>query len=199
MQLIQQPRSSWRGFTLVELMVTITLLAILLAVAAPSFASWIRNTRVRTTSQVLQDGLRLAQAEAVRRNRTVSFFLTNVANPTATSAAAANGSNWGVRTLTLITGETAELVRSGALAGVVAGVNITGPSAVCFNAAGQQVANAAEGCAIDPTAPTVTYDIAHGGTVAGVDRALRVTASLGGRVRMCDPAKTLSATNPDGC
>lgn len=197
--MLMSARRAARGFTLVELMVTITLLAILLMVAAPSFSGWIRNTRVRTTAQVLQDGLRLAQAEAVRRNRTVSFFLTNNANPTATATAVANGSNWGVRTLPLITGENAEFIRGGALAGVVAGVTITGPIAVCFNAAGQQVANAGEGCAINPAAPTTTYDIAHSNAVAGADRALRVTASLGGRVRMCDPAKTLSATDPDGC
>ncbi|EWS54273.1 MULTISPECIES: prepilin-type N-terminal cleavage/methylation domain-containing protein, partial [unclassified Methylibium] len=66
-------RGSLCGFTLVELMVTITLLAILLALAVPSFTLWINNTRVRSTAQVLQDGLRQAQAEAVRRNRTVSF------------------------------------------------------------------------------------------------------------------------------
>lgn len=184
------------GFTLVELMVTISLLAILLALAVPSFRVWINNTRVRTAAQVLQDGLRLAQAEAVRRNRTVSFFLTNDANPTATSATAANGSNWAVRVLPLVTGENAVFVRAGALTGVTSGVTVTnGPTIVCFNAAGQQVANATEGCAVDPANPTATFDIAH----TGGDRALRVTASLGGRVRMCDPAKTLSATNPDGC
>lgn len=188
-----------RGFTLVELMVTISLLAILLAVAVPSFNSWIRNTRVRTTAQVLQDGLRLAQAEAVRRNRTVSFFLTADPSPTASAVAVANGSNWGVRTLPLITDEVAAFIRGGALEGVVAGVTITGPIAVCFNAAGQQIANAAEGCAINPAAPTATFDVAHTNAVAGEDRALRVTASLGGRVRMCDPAKALSTTNPDGC
>lgn len=184
-----------RGFTLVELMVTISLLAILLALAVPSFRLWINNTRVRTAAQVLQDGLRLAQAEAVRRNRTVSFFLTNDANPTAASATAANGSNWAVRVLPLVTGENAAFVRAGALTGVTSGVTTNGPTIVCFNAAGQQVTNPTEGCTVDPANPTATYNIAH----TGGDRTLRVTASLGGRVRMCDPAKTLSATNPDGC
>ncbi|MGE0671865.1 MAG: GspH/FimT family pseudopilin [Methylibium sp.] len=188
-------RGSLCGFTLVELMVTITLLAILLALAVPSFTLWINNTRVRSTAQVLQDGLRQAQAEAVRRNRTVSFFLTNVVNPTADSAADANGGNWGIRVLPL-TGTTREFVRGGALAGVNNGVTITSANtAVCFNAAGQQVANATEGCTIDATDPEAVYDVAHPGS----DRPLRVIASLGGRVRMCDPAKTLSAANPDGC
>lgn len=184
-----------RGFTLVELMVTITLLAILLALAVPSFTLWINNTRVRTTAQVLQDGLRQAQAEAVRRNRTVSFFLTNDVNPTADSAANANGLNWGIRVLPL-TGTTREFVRGGALAGVNNGVTITSASTlVCFNAAGQQVANTTETCTIDAINPEAVYRVAH----PGGDRPLQVIASLGGRVRMCDPAKTVSATNPDGC
>jgi type IV fimbrial biogenesis protein FimT len=49
----------------------------------------------------------------------------------------------------------------------------------------------AEGCV-----PAVTsYDV----TRAGAERRLRIVVALGGRVRMCDPDKALSATNPDGC
>lgn len=189
-----------RGFTLVELMVTVTLLAILLALAVPSFTSWINNTRVRTAAQVLQDGLRLAQAEAVRRNRTVSFFVTTEANPDESTdpadAPTTTATNWGVRTLQLITDEGATFIRGGQLTGVSTGVLIsTASTVVCFNAAGQQVANATEGCTIDATDPNAVYNVAH----PGGDRPLRVIASLGGRVRMCDPAKTLSATDPDGC
>jgi type IV fimbrial biogenesis protein FimT len=35
--------------------------------------------------------------------------------------------------------------------------------------------------------------------LAGADRPLQVQIKLGGQVRMCDPARTLSATQPDGC
>lgn len=187
-----------RGFTLVELMVTITLLAILLGLAVPGFTTWIRNTRVRTTASVLQDGLRLAQAEAVRRNRTVSFFLTNDAAPGPTSTAVANGSTWGVRTLPLITNENAELLRSGALPGTTSGVGITGPLAICFNAAGQRTANAGAGCTINAATPDATYAVAYSNAVAGTDKTFNVVVSLGGRVRMCDPAAS-RATNPEGC
>lgn len=194
-------RGGLRGFTLVELMVTITLLSILLALAVPSFTLWINNTRVRTAAQVLQDGLRLAQAEAVRRNRTVSFFVTTEANPNESTAPAAapttTATNWGVRTLPLIAGEGSTFIRGGQLTGVATGVLIsTASTAVCFNAAGQQVANTPAGCTtINAATPDARYNVAH----PGGDRRLQVIASLGGRVRMCDPAKTLSATNPDGC
>jgi type IV fimbrial biogenesis protein FimT len=39
-----------RGFTLIELMVTITLMGLLLALAAPAMLSWIRNSKIRTTA-----------------------------------------------------------------------------------------------------------------------------------------------------
>jgi type IV fimbrial biogenesis protein FimT len=183
------------GFTLIELMVTVTMLGILLTLAGPSFGTWISNTRVRTVSDTLQNGVRLAQAEAVRRNRTVAFFLTN-AEPSTAATAVANGSNWGIRTLPLLTEDPAatadeRFVRGGALADVAAGVTITGPIALCFNAAGRQIANAGEGCAVG----NARYTVARSGS----DRPLRLDVSIGGRVRMCDPAKTLSATNPEGC
>ncbi|WP_295645807.1 prepilin-type N-terminal cleavage/methylation domain-containing protein [uncultured Methylibium sp.] len=179
-----------RGFTLIELVVTVALLGILLALAAPGFGTWINNTRVRTVSDALQNGVRQAQAEAVRRNRTAVFYLTN-AQPSLAATAVANGSNWGIRTVSLFTGDAAEFVNGGSLSDVAGGVAIGGPIALCFNASGQQVTVAAQSC----TAGAATYDVSR----TGADRPLRITVSIGGRVRMCDPAKTLSATNPDGC
>lgn len=91
----QRPRAViQRGLTLVELLVAMALMVILLFLAAPNFTTWINNTRIRTVSEVLQNGARFAQAEAIRRNRSVVFYLTN-AEPSLAAAAAANGSNWG--------------------------------------------------------------------------------------------------------
>jgi type IV fimbrial biogenesis protein FimT len=198
MQLIVRAGRRQRGFTLVELLVAIALLGILLALAAPSFATFQRNNQVRAVASGLQDGLRLAQTEAVRRNRQVVFFLTN-GEPSASVNANAGGRNWAVRALPLIAGEATEFVRGGALSDVASGVAIAGPTVICFNSSGRLVANAAPGvgtatCTSNPIAPTKTYNITRSGA-----RPLRVTAALGGQVRMCDPAKTLSATNPDGC
>ncbi len=188
-----------RGFTLVELAVTITLLAILLAMAGPSFATWIRNAQVRTVSDALQNGLRLAQAEAVRRHRQVVFFRTNEATCTAATAADAAGAFWVVRSLPLVAGDAVEAVQCGALADTSAGVVIAGATALCFNAGGRQVANPDPGvggdaCVLDASGLS-TFDLSS----ANADRPLRVLVTLAGNVRLCDPAKTLSATDPDGC
>ena len=179
-----------RGLTLVELVVAMALLVILLFVATPDFSAWINNTRVRSVAEGMQNGVRLAQAEAVRRNRTVAFFLTN-AEPAIDAVPVANGVNWGIRTTTLFADDVAEFVRGAAAAEVGTGVAIVGPAAICFNAAGQQVTVAAEGCA----AAVTNYDV----TRAVADRRLRIVVSMGGRVRMCDPDKVLSDANPDGC
>ena len=52
-------------------------MALLVGLAMPSMSTWIRNSRLRAASDSLQDGLRLAQAEALRRSRQVVFSLTN--------------------------------------------------------------------------------------------------------------------------
>ena len=57
------PASASAGFTLIELLIAISMLAVLLSLAAPSLATWIRNTQIRTVSETLQNGLRTAQAE----------------------------------------------------------------------------------------------------------------------------------------
>jgi type IV fimbrial biogenesis protein FimT len=62
-----------RGFSLVELIVGMAILGVLLAIAMPAFSNWLRNARVRTAAESVQNGLQLARAEAVRRNTTVAF------------------------------------------------------------------------------------------------------------------------------
>jgi type IV fimbrial biogenesis protein FimT len=192
-------RRGQRGLTLIELMVTISLLALLLGLAAPSFREWTRNNQVRTVTDALQNGARLAQAEAVRRNRQVVFFLTNDATCDTDTAPADDGAFWAIRTVPIVTGDPVEVVQCGQLADVAAGVAIDGPTAICFNSAGRQVANATPGvgtatCTLDATGRS-TYNV----SATGAARALRVLVSLGGQVRLCDPARTLSATAPDGC
>lgn len=187
------------GFTIVELMVTIALLALLLGLAMPSFTTWVRNAQVRTVSDALQNGLRLAQAEAVRRHRQVVFFRTSQSTCTNATTADDGGAFWAVRTVPLVAGDAVETVQCGQLGDVAAGAAIAGATALCFNAGGRQVANADPGiggaaCTLDASGSN-SFDV----TSAHADRPLRVLVTLGGSVRLCDPAKTLSSSTPDGC
>ena len=54
------------GFTMVELMVTVAVLAILAGIALPSFQASLRSNRVATTSNELLASLSLGRTEAIR-------------------------------------------------------------------------------------------------------------------------------------
>lgn len=57
-----------QGFTLVELMVTIAVVAILAAVAFPSFRSTMRSNQMATSTNELLAAISLARSEAIRNN-----------------------------------------------------------------------------------------------------------------------------------
>jgi type IV fimbrial biogenesis protein FimT len=64
---------SQRGFTLIELMVTITVLAILLALSVPSFSQLVSNNRAASMTNDLQFSLKLARSESIKRGVTVAL------------------------------------------------------------------------------------------------------------------------------
>lgn len=65
------------GFSLIEIMVTLGLMTILIAVSLPSVLEWMRNQRVRETSRSLADLLLLARSEAIRTGDQFVLFFGN--------------------------------------------------------------------------------------------------------------------------
>lgn len=57
------------GFTLVELMITLAVLAVLLAIGLPNFQQSLRNNRVATTTNDMIAAISLARSEAIRNTR----------------------------------------------------------------------------------------------------------------------------------
>lgn len=71
-----RPRSGARGFTLIELVITVAVVAVLATLAAPSFREFIATQRIRNTSFDLMTALTLARSEAITRNANVDLLRT---------------------------------------------------------------------------------------------------------------------------
>jgi type IV fimbrial biogenesis protein FimT len=61
------------GFTLLELMTTLAVAGIVLAVGVPSYLSVVRNNRAATNANELVSALTIARSEAIRRGDRVSL------------------------------------------------------------------------------------------------------------------------------
>ena len=68
-----------RGFTLVELGVTLTVLAILVGLAVPSFANMTQRNRLTAAANELVAALQTARVEAVSRGQSVALCPSNAA------------------------------------------------------------------------------------------------------------------------
>jgi type IV fimbrial biogenesis protein FimT len=212
--LMQRSRRAF-GFTMIEMAVTMTIFAILVAVGVPAMTTWIRNNKVRTVSDSLQTGLRLAQAESLRRSRQVVFALTNSTTPGVIPLpAVAGGTSWAIWTVPSMTdgSEAPAFIQSGVLSNASTNVQVASTnniSTVCFNSVGRLVANSSANvtsitggdicrqppAAPPPASPVLKFDI----TLLGADRPLRVNLGLGGQVHMCVPGMAFDNTHPEGC
>ena len=188
------------GFTLIEMMITLVVFALLLMIGLPSMTTWLQNQQIRTSAEGLQAGLQLARAEALRRNAPVRFQLVDTF--TAACALANNGTSW-IVSINDPTGlcdvDPSDIAapltiqkRSGAEGTPNAVVTATGGSSLIFTGLGR--VSAAGGITqIDVTNP-------NGGACqpGGPMRCLRLNVTSGGSPRMCDPA-VVDNTDPRFC
>ncbi|MDM0054915.1 GspH/FimT family pseudopilin [Variovorax fucosicus] len=84
-----------KGFTLIELMVVIAMLAILLALAAPSFQEMRKNSQVTTLGNEFVMGAAFARGEAISRNQCVTMCMAADISA-ATPVCATAGLEWNV-------------------------------------------------------------------------------------------------------
>lgn len=157
------------GFTLIEMMVTVAVAAILLTIAIPSFTHMIEQNRLKSTAETLYADLRFARSEAIKRNRTVrvSFYV--------------NGSDWCY----------------GLKVDVNCDCTGTNPNKPCEIAGVEKVVNSDEftSISITDTASSFSFSPLRGTADPGStkfqsanNKKLHVVVSGLGRVRLCSPS-----------
>lgn len=172
-----QSRREQAGFTIVELMVTVAVVAVLTAIAAPQLSSFIANSRIRATSESLQSGLALARAESVRQNRSVEFVILP--------------GGWEVR----LPGSAVPLHAASGNEGY-GGIDLTvtpaGADRITFDQFGRTVANA------NASAAVTSLEVeALNPPSTGTYRPLRVQIQATGAPRLCKPSAP--ATDSRAC
>jgi type IV fimbrial biogenesis protein FimT len=126
------------GFTVVELMVVVAIVAILAAIALPNFSSSMRSSRVTSQTNDFLTAINLARTEAVARSRSVTICAADTTAGTPASCGTDWSQGWVVIVDTatgaslpdaITTGATGNLLRSWAPTN---GVQVTAQGAVPF-------------------------------------------------------------------
>jgi len=190
------------GVTLIELLVAISILGILLALAIPNFSRMVQDAQNRTAAESLLNGLQMARTEALRRSTQVRFSLTDKEGKVA----------WTVGCVNANICSAAIQQRAPEEGGGNARVGVTTDALPSPLKADTFAAALAPGAGLEKTA-FVTFDgfgrasAAAGTEISRIDvtnaksagaRRYVVTVSAGGQVRMCDPDSKLDGT-PQGC
>lgn len=124
------------GFTLIELMVTVAVLAVVVSLAAPSFRSIVEAQRMRAAAFDLMADLTLARSEALKRGQIVAPI-------TLSPVSGSWASGWSITA-----GE--EVVSTKNTIG--SGVSITGPTSVVFDRNGRVSSTVAKFALADSSA-----------------------------------------------
>lgn len=197
-----------RGFTLVEMAVTLAVLAILMMIAMPSIGTWLDNVRIRNTTEALQSGLQAARLEAVRRNEPVSFYLVSTTDPNVMD----NGCTLSATSGSWLISTSSPASKCASIAALAS--RTVGDAGGIVSVSAGHSTDSTDKTKVGDAATTVTFN--GFGRVANVDTAInrvRVTGTsskvsyldlmlivdAGGGVRMCDPRSSIADTDPRKC
>lgn len=176
---------SLHGFSLIELMIGLSIAVILIILAAPNYAVWTADAQIRSGTESIADGMRLAHAEAIKRNAQVDFILDRT---TATGG-------WRV---VVVGGPQVQQARwTEAATRAQFAVTPAGATTVRFDGMGGIVPAAAP---IPPPVPVLReVDITHFGTVVGTRPLKILVGGTRSGIKICDPDPAIPASSPRFC
>ncbi len=182
--LTPQKHSKTGGFTLIELVIAIAIMAIAMGLGLPGFMDWIQNTQIRTAAESISAGLQAARNEAIRRNTPIEFTLTG------------NGGT-GETGWQIVVRNTGEAIQAQAAGeGSRSATLVTTPAdarTVTFTGLGR-----VSGTNADATPVLTQINIDNPALDATNSRDLQIGITSGGAIRMCDPNMTISG-DPRKC
>ncbi len=180
---------------MIELLVTVSIVALLVSFSVPSFRTAINNRQTHAVAETIENALRLAQSTATQQSRSTTLCLTN-STPSASLVAAApnsncvaNGKYWFIQTNTLFTDENPAYLRGGTFGDIGPNVAITGPATLDFSALGRTSV---------ATRQVYKFTNPYADFKSTATRYLGVTVEPGGQIRMCDSSRSMS-NSADGC
>jgi type IV fimbrial biogenesis protein FimT len=183
------------GFTLIEMLIVIAIIAIATTLGLPSYRAWIQNTQIYNAAESAQNGLQKAKAEAVKQNANIEYVLG--ANPNV-SGIIPLWSYQVVGASAVLESSTTEgsknVIYNGRTVDPATGLPTTQANKVTFSNLG--------GVATNADATVSLRQIDYSSAVLASARALTVTIGIkgiGNNVRMCDPDLNLTATDPRKC
>jgi len=88
-------RSNEHGFTLLEMMIVLSIIGTVFALAIPNYLQWNRTYQLRQATTDLHGSLTLARMTAMNRNTTVTMTLGAIACPPETAYCGTVGASFG--------------------------------------------------------------------------------------------------------
>lgn len=179
------------GFTLIEMIATVAVLAVLVTVGIPSFEETIDKRRLTGAAEQLQTDLQYARSEAIKRNGNV--FVSFIAS----------GSNWcyGISTATACTCTTAgscrvdlveKVVNQDGFRNIKMGLSsITGNN---LNFEPRRGLVRMNNNAADMVEGTVEFESSFGN-----ERETRILVNRMGRLRLCSPSGSHNVVGYQAC
>jgi type IV fimbrial biogenesis protein FimT len=170
-------RAQAHGFSIIELMIAVAVLAIMLLLGMPAMGTWLGNASIRTNAEAISNAVQFARTDAIRRNASVRITMN------------AAGTSWTINTVS--DGAVVQERNAEANASNVA---------VTFEpAASRTITFSGLGAITDDTAVRITAIKVDSATMtAAQSREMCIMIAASGIARMCDPQRSTANLEASG-